>query len=87
MNLHDEQPADHAPPGVDVILGLGVTGLSCTRWLAARGREVRRGAGVLLRRGSVQDGDGPLDGVAENSIGELSAPAEKTFDRRRSRCV
>ena len=54
---------------------------------SARGREVRRGAGVLLRRGSVQDGDGPLDGVAENSIGELSAPAEKTFDRRRSRCV
>ena len=41
MNLYDEQPAEHAPPGVDVILGLGVTGLSCTRWLAARGREVQ----------------------------------------------
>jgi UDP-N-acetylmuramoylalanine--D-glutamate ligase len=41
MNLHDEQPAEHAPPGVDVILGLGVTGLSCTRWLTAQGRTVQ----------------------------------------------
>ena len=41
MNLYDEQPAEHAPPGVDVILGLGVTGLSCTRWLAGHGREVQ----------------------------------------------
>ena len=41
MNLYDEQQAEQAPPGVDVVLGLGVTGLSCTRWLAARGREVR----------------------------------------------
>ena len=55
---------------------------------SANGREVRRGVGVLLRRGSVQDGDGRVDGVAESSVVEPSAPvSKKTSDRRRSRRV
>ena len=55
---------------------------------SAHGREVRRGVGVLLRRGSVQDGDGRVDGVAESSVVEPSAAvSEKTSDRRRSRRV
>jgi UDP-N-acetylmuramoylalanine--D-glutamate ligase len=33
-------PESNAPAGVDVVLGLGITGLSCARYLVAHGRDV-----------------------------------------------
>ena len=36
----DFNPERDAPVGVDVVLGLGITGLSCARYLAGHGREV-----------------------------------------------
>lgn len=40
LSLERINPERQAPAGVDVVLGLGLTGLSCARWLRANEREV-----------------------------------------------
>ncbi len=40
MSFGPAQTEQNAPAGVDVVLGLGLTGLSCARYLVAQGRDV-----------------------------------------------